>query len=42
MILFAKIWAIGYALTFLGIALGLVVVCRPSVRKPPKKRITVE
>ena len=35
-VLFAKAWFIGYALVFLGIALGLAVVCRPSKRKAPR------
>ncbi len=39
MILFAKAWAIGYAIAILGVALGLVVVCRPSGRKAPRKRV---
>jgi hypothetical protein len=36
MILLAKVWAIGYVLVVLGVALGLAVVARPSGRKPWK------
>jgi len=38
MILLAKVWAVGYVLLVLGVILGVVVVARPSCRKPEKQR----
>jgi hypothetical protein len=37
-VLFAKSWAIGYALVFLGILLGLLAVTIPSMRKALRKK----
>lgn len=32
-LLWAKAWAIGYSLAFLGVLLGLIPICFPSRRK---------
>ena len=37
-VLFGKSWAIGYALVFLGILLGLVAVTTPSMRTSLRKK----
>jgi hypothetical protein len=37
-VLLAKSWAIGYALVFLAILLGLLAVCIPSMRKVLRKK----
>ncbi|MDP6446836.1 MAG: hypothetical protein QGG36_02945 [Pirellulaceae bacterium] len=36
-VVLAKVWALGYALVFLGILLGLVPLAWPSRRKAEKK-----
>lgn len=37
-VLWAKSWAIGYALVFLCILLGMLAVLIPSMRKPLRRR----
>jgi hypothetical protein len=37
-LLLAKAWMIAYALVVLGIALGMLVICRPAARQKLQKK----